>query len=225
MTSGTLNGSELIEMKEKILLILSQLISNGDISKSEVIKLFPGSKGRSAPDLPEFTFPTSKITVGVRVMGPFTLDAISRRVRNEIDPPRPPQTIVNYGTEDNPDWKTEENPADKEYKDALIKYEEEIGNTSARRMIDVIIENAVVVDYDEDEVRSTRELLISLGVDRSEVDAMSDHSIYVKHSCIKSTKDLTDLQNFVMGQSVPTEALVKAHEDSFRGDVQGEADR
>lgn len=198
-----------------------QIINRDDLLKSAGTK----QKGRAAPPLPTFTFEGSGITVKVRRFSPFTLDAIGRRTRTISPPPKPPQKVVNYGTEDEPNFKTEDNLADPEYKEQLAKYEQEVNEAGGRQVIDTIINHAVVVDdIDLDEVEAMRSFLVDIGVPQDEVDAMTDHSIYVKHVCIKTPDDLARLQRFVIGQSMPTDELVRSHEDSFRSDVQGQTD-
>lgn len=208
------------EIKEKVMLIVSNMIKTGEITKSDLMSLFPG-KGREVPELPTFTFPSSGIEAKVRKLGPFTLDAVRSQMIAEIKPPEPPKVVVNYGTDENPEFKTETNEASQEYRDKLAEYERTIEEGGARKLIDVIIENAIIVDIDEGEVKFWRSFLVSMGIPEHDVEKMSNHTIYVKHVCIKTTDDLTSMQNFVIGASVPSEALVKAHEDSFRGEVQG----
>ena len=211
---------------EKILDMLSVAIDRNVITANQIIsQVKPRAKGRKVTDLPSFTFKGSGIEVKIRTLGPFTLDAISRSVREEIQPPDVPRVMVNYGTSDKPDFKMEENPADPEYKKVLEEYERKIGEEGGRKTIDTIINHAVVAEIDEEEVQAMRLFLLDLGVSKEELDRQTDHAIYIKHVCIKTANDLTDLQNFVIGQSVPTEERVKAHEDSFRGEVQGETNQ
>lgn len=223
--SNHTDDRELQATKEKLLLIVSNMVSDGQMSRDELFSALPKRKGRAVPANPKFVFPSSGIECEIRRLGPFTLDAINRQMRQEIKPPEVPKVIVNYGTDEQPDFKSEENPASEEYRQALADYEKKIEEKGALRMIDIIIENAVIIDVDLDEVNAMRKFLKQLGVTEEELNEESDHSIYVKHVCIKSTDDLSKLQEFVVGQNVPSEALVKAHEDSFRSDVQGQTDR
>lgn len=216
---------EISHAGDRVLEMVRIAIDRKILTADEIVnKIKPiRQKGRNVVPLPTFTFPGSGISCQVRRLGPFTMDAISRQVRAERHPPKPPIVMVNYGTEESPEWKTEENPADPNYKEALVEYERDIEEEGSRKIIDTIINHAIVVDIDYDEVQNMRSFLLDLGVSREELDAMSDHSIYVKHICIKSGEDLKQLQSFVIGESVPTEARVVAHEDSFLGEVQGEA--
>lgn len=212
------------EAAEKILEVLRSALDRDIISKDQVLRAIK-PKGRAAPELPEFTFPGSGITVKVRRLGPFTLDMMSRQARAEDPPPPVPTRMVNYGTEDEPVWEREENPADPEYRKLLEEYENKIEESGGRQVIDTIIKNAVIADIDYEEVDYMRSFLLELGSPKEEVDAMSDHMVYVKHICIKNGDDLTKLQKFVIGESVPTEERVQAHEDAFRGQVSGQANQ
>lgn len=218
--------SDLKEVQsEQVLTMLQAALDRGIITKDQMFKAAKVKGGRKPKDLPKFTFKGSGITVGVRKLGPFMIDTISRQLRDEVKPPEVPKVIVNYGTEEKPDYRTEENEADPEYKEALREYEETIANSSGRRILDTIIDKAIVVEeYDDEEIEATREFMEGLGVSKEELDAMSDHQIYVKYICIKISDDISDLQQFVLGESVPSEELVRKHEDSFRGNVSVQAD-
>ncbi len=211
---------------EAVLDLVGKAIERGIVTPDQIDKkIRPKRKGRLAPPLPSFTFPGSGITVQIRRLGPFTLDAINRKVREERRPPEPPRTMVNYGTEEKPEYKIEENQADPEYKQALVEYEAEVQDAGGRKIIDTIIEHAVIVEIDDDEVENMRSFLLDLGMSQEEVGAVSDHSIYVKHVCIKTGEDLTELQRFVIGESMPTGERVQAHEDTFRSEVPGQTNQ
>lgn len=202
---------------ERIISALKVALETGILKEDDVTNVIkPKQKGRKVTSLPEFTFPGSGITVKIRQLGPFTLDQINRQVREELNPPDVPKVMVNYGTPEKADMHMEENPADPAYKEALAEYERKVEESGARKTIDTIIKHAVVVDVDQDEVEAMREFLLDLEMSKEELDSTSDHMIYVKHVCIKTTRDLQDLQKFVIGESVPTEERVQAHEDSFR---------
>lgn len=218
--------SRIMETGDRILEMIRVAVEKHVVTADQIVnQVQPKKKGRAVPALPSFTFPGSGITVQVRRLGPFTLDAINRKVREEKRPPEPPRTMVNYGTEEKPEFKIEENQADPAYKQALIEYEAEIQDAGGRRIIDTIIEHAVIVEIDEDEVANMRAFLLDLGVSQEEVDSISDHSIYVKHICIKTGEDLQALQAFVIGESMPTEDKVRAQEDTFRSEVPGQTDQ
>lgn len=206
----------------EFLRVLKAMVEKGLLTREQVLSTVK-PKGRAAPPLPEFTFPDSGVTVSIRKMGPFTLDLVRTSLLEKHQPPSPPMVEVNYGTEDKPEMKLEANPADPAYKEQLAAYEVEIAEKSGREVIEAIIENAVVVDVDLEEVKSARVMLERLGTDPEEVVRMSDHAVYVKHVCIKSSKDLTQLQEVVLGESIPSEAAVRRHEDTFRGEVSREA--
>lgn len=212
------------EAAERILSAVKAAVSAGLLTSEQVFKhLGVRPKGRAARPLPEFTFPGSGVVVQIRRMGPFTLESVKMALAAEKEIPKPPKVQVNYGTQDKPEYHWEENPADPKYAEELIKYQAELGEQTGRRVIDLIIKHAVEVDPDPEEVRNTREFLIDLGTPAEDVERLSDKELYIKHVCIVSGLDLVALQQFVIGQSVPTEERIKAHEDSFRGNVSGQA--
>lgn len=222
--NSDITQSELDGASDRILEMLRIAIDRGVVSKDQVFKSMK-VKGRSVPDLPKFTFKGSGITVGIRKLGPFTIDAIGRQMRTERKPPVVPKVMANYGSKEAPNMVLEENPADPEYQAELARYEREVEDAGGRRILDTIIKHAVVLDdIDYDAVAEMREFLSSVGITQEELDKTTDQEIYVKHICIKIPTDISDLQEFVIGESLPSEEAVQAHEDSFRGNVQGQAD-
>lgn len=211
----------------KALKLIQHAVSTGLLSKAEVIRA-AGGKGRQVAELPEFTFKGSGIAVGVRKLGPFTIDELRLALSRETKPPEPPVVRVYYGEAedpkpDDPDWKEEYNEADPKYREDMAAYEAEQTEKLGRRVIDTIIEFAVEAFPDKDEVARTRAFLHKMGVPQEKIDQLSDHDVWVKHVCIKTQEDLTDLQNFVLGRSIPSEQHVQAHVDTFQRDVQEEA--
>lgn len=212
---------------ERMLKAITVFLNEGVITKRQVLDALK-IKGRSGPEYPDFTFPGSGITVKIRRLGPFTIDAIgvaTRKRKKDTGPrPNPPMRQVNYAADDEPPrYEWEANLADPEYKRALAEWEMEAGREEAMSIIDTIIRNAVIVDLGEAElaeVGAARAFLRDIGVDEEELDKLTDHEIYVKHICIKATSDLNALQEYVIGESVPTEELIQEHEDSFKSDVQ-----
>jgi hypothetical protein len=235
MTFATPSGSRTSDADEAravqvVMAGLSQLIETGAISKQQVLlALNLTGVGREAPGLPLFTFKGSGKTCPVRKLGPFTLDEIRTAVRRERKPPPPPRVQVNKGDDDDPKLEWEENPADPRYRDELVAYEQEMRSAESRAFIDKVLWYCVVTDTKTEEARAevqaARDFLVELGRPKEEVDAISDHMIYVKHVCIKSGADVQELQQFVMGQSIPSEEQIAEAEATFRGDVPGAPDR
>lgn len=221
-TGSSLIDEERERTKSSLLRALEQAVNAGIITPQEIARTGK-VKGRNVAPLPQFTFPDSGITVGIRKLGPFTLDKIRVGLTKKMSPPEPPMVRVNYGTEEEPDWKWEPNPADPTYKQSLVDHEASLDQAMGMELIEKIIKFAVDVEADEAEVAIAKEFLIDLGNDPQEVNALSSHEVYVKYVCIKSPRDLTELQSYVTGMSIPTEVSVQAHVDSFRSEIPGEA--
>jgi len=226
----TVEGADAEPIAGSILTALTTALERGMISKEDVLKALGVKRqsGRQAPPLPTFLFKSSGIEVKIRKMGPFTLDEIRLSMQRSPDnkPPSPPRVQVNYGTSTDPQIEWEDNPADPQYKKDLVDWQAAQTEKEGRQFIDTIVRHAVVVELGEDEleeVRHTRAFLIGMGIDKENIAALSDHEVYVKHVCVKNTDDLQRLQSEVIGQSIPTEALVKAHEDTFPSPVQEKA--
>ena len=216
-----------VDPGERLLKAISIFVNEGVVTKRQVLDALK-IKGRSGPEYPDFTFPSTGITVKIRRLGPFTIDAIgvsSRKKKKQTSPrPEPPRHQVNYAADNEPPrYEWEENPADPEYKRQLVQWEEETGREEAMSIIDTIIRNAVILDLGEaelTEVAAARSFLRDIGLDEEELAKITDHEIYVKHVCIKATSDLNLLQEYVIGESMPTEELIQEHEDSFKSGVQ-----
>lgn len=208
--------------KQSLLSAISEAIDAGLLTPQEVAKA-GRVKGRTVAPLPKFIFPDSGITVGIRKLGPFTLDKIRLGLAKKMQPPPPPVVKVNYGTEADPDWKEEPNPADPEYKKALAEHEATIEQAMGMELIQKILTFSVDVDIDEGEVERAKQLLLDLGTPPEELEGMSSQRVYLEHVCIKSPRDLAELQQAVTGMSMPSEANVQMHVDTFQRPIQGEA--
>lgn len=213
--------------KDMLLRIIQAAVAQGKLTKAEVLKATGGkSPGRGAKPLPEFTFPDSGYTVQIRRMGPFTLDKLRLAMAEADKGPEPPKKQVYYGDKedpspDDPDWVWEANLADPEYKKAREEWEAGQNEQLGFKVIDNIIEHAVLIDVEPEELKAALDLMIGMGVPKEELDKMSDHTAFIKHVCIETGKDLSALQDFVLGRSIPSEARIQQHEAVFQREVQG----
>src|SRR6478672_4729889 len=136
-------------------------------------------KGRAAPALPQFTFPDSGITVGLRRFSPDTQDRISRELQRKSPPPAVPEIETELGTE--------ENSADPDYQQAIGAYWTRIQIETAERM--------VALAFRQMEVEVDQAALGRLKADMEEIgtplDAeKDDRELYIRHICITSSYDL-----------------------------------
>lgn len=169
-------------------------------------------KGRYAPpeELAEFTFPLSHITVRYRLLSQFTLGHIETSVQKTFLPP--PIPTFTYETDDGS--RTEPNPADPTYQAALSQYNMD----RVFKVLDGMIELAVVVDVDQPRVDELKRVMDMIGTPLHEI---SDKVVYVKHCCVVDAMELIALGNKLKGV---TEEAIQAKQDTFPGDVQAEAD-
>lgn len=170
--------------------------------------------GRATPPLPEFTFPDSGITVKIRKMAPETAALVHKSLRKQRAAPEPPLNAVDYG-----DGKTrmERNLADPFYSKELDAYQTWFNEESGKRLIKLILQEGVIVEFDAEEVSDFRARM----ADQDLADELegSDRDVYLKHFCLKSGNDMQALMGAVMAHSQPTEEAVQTHVETFRGDV------
>lgn len=173
------------------------------------------TKGRTPPPLPTFTFPDSGITVSVRKLSPFMGEQIGRSLRKEHPAPKPPINIVMYG-----DGKPvqEENLADPDYLAAMQQYEQEQAHEAGQRMMNLVIQAAVVLDdVDTAEVARIRAVMAAVGAPID--DEMDDREVYIRFVCIGTQDDLEDLMEAATRRSQPTEAAIAENVTAFRSQV------
>lgn len=195
------------------------------------------SQGRKAPDLPEFTFPDSGITVRVRRIGPWTIDQISQSMRQLRRPPAIPTVDVPDQYDDIGNvrsYRKEPNDADPQYKMDVKEYEAWVQTAAGYRLLDVIVSSCVVInkdDMDLEEIASHRRALILAGPGddddavlaerhRKKVEAMPDEEVFIRCVCMSTNEDMTSLQQFVTSRSMPTAQEVDEQVQNFQSDVQ-----
>lgn len=167
-------------------------------------------KGRAVPALPQFTFPDSGITVGLRRFAPDTQDQIARAVMRERPAPSVPEVETELGTEPN--------PADPDYQAAVAAYLQLINTEVSTRMFDLAMRR-IEVEIDQAAVDRYREDMAAIGAPVD--DSIDDRTLYIRHICISSTYDLSALLAYLTRRSLPTEAAVQEYLDSFQRDLSG----
>lgn len=167
-------------------------------------------RGRIPPPLPEFTFPDSGITVGLRRFAPDTQDTIARELTRQHPPPPIPIVVTELGDESN--------PADPDYQAALSSYFQQQAVDVASRMVDLALRR-IVVEVDEEAVKTLKADMAAIGTPLPE--GLDSRMIYLRHICISSTYDLTSMLAYLQRRSMPTEVAVQEFLESFRRDVPG----
>ncbi len=169
------------------------------------------SKGRAVP-LPQFTFPDSGVTVGLRRIAPDTQNQIVQALLREHPEPQPPMFEHDYGS-----GKIQEpNRSDPDYVKSLSDYWNEINTEAGTRLVQFAIRR-IVVDVDTEAVQQLRDDMVAIGAPIEEED---DRVVYIRHICISSLHDLHTLMAYLQRRSLPTEAAVQEHTRSFRDNVQ-----
>lgn len=173
------------------------------------------TKGRTPPELPTFTFPTSGFTIKIRRLSPFAVNDLQAAIQKEYPRPEPPVNLVDYG-----DGKqvAEPNTADPHYSERLQAHETFITQEIATRFTKVLTSRAIECEVDADEVAEIRRDMAAVGVT---FDGDSDKEIYVRYVLIQSEQDMDLLRDTVLSRSQPTEAAIADNVTAFRGDVSG----
>lgn len=162
---------------------------------------------RTAPQMTEFTFPDTGISVKVRKISPF----LAADLAEAFPAPKPPEQEVDYGGEKG--RVMEPNLSDPNYQYALRAYQQEITMKLQRVMIQRAIK-PVDEDWEEDVAEYRAYIQESTGKPLSEE---SDLLVYVLRVCVGSQEDLQDLINVITRRSQPTPEGVQAAKNSFRG--------
>lgn len=170
-------------------------------------------KGRTVPprELFDYTFPLSKIPVRYALLSQFTLGHIELQVQKKFPTPHPP--MFTFDTDDGP--RTEPNPADATYQQALADHRIE----TIFKVIDGMIELGVEVEVDQDRVDEYKRVMNLLGTPLSEI---SDKVLYIKHCCAMNGTEVVALANYMKGV---TEEAIQSKQETFPGAVQAEGDQ
>lgn len=178
-------------------------------------------KGRAVPALPQFTFPDSGITVGLRRFAPDTQDQIARALMR--DHPAPPVPVVEGIERADGTFETEPNPADPDYQAALVAYLNQINTETSTKMFGLAMRR-IEVEVDQAAVDRYKEDMAAIGTPIPETmddgTPWDDRTIYIRCICISSSYDLTAMLAYLQRRSLPTEAAVQEYLESFRGHIQ-----
>lgn len=159
------------------------------------------------------TLPVSGEIVLVKPISPLLLN----KLRNTTDRPKPPIQKANYGTEEAPDWREEQNFADPDYEAAVDAYATRVeGRTRV-----LMLELGTQVEWTE-EKRQALHLLKTVGaLTGLDFEGESDKFIYVSYIAIKASEDYNALLNAIIGASRPTEAAIQEGIATFRAESNG----
>lgn len=175
-------------------------------------------KGRRVPPLPTFTFKSLEVTVSIRRLGTFAMDDIRKSLMRERRRPEPPMVTVEVG--EMAVKMKEPNPNDPAYLQELVEYDTWLSTTVAERMLALMCNYCIVCEV-EDEIVEDRRVMLGM-IDPALNGEYSDREVYVRHYLLSDSRELQEVQQFILGQSMPTQEAVDDHIDTFQRDVQGE---
>lgn len=168
-------------------------------------------RGRAVPPLPQFTFPDSGITVGLRRFAPDTQDQITRELMRKNPPP--PVPVVEGIELTDGTFELEPNPADPDYQQAVAAYFQQLSIETNTKMFELALRR-IEVDVDQAVVDRYKEDMAAIGTPLD--PEMDDRTIYIRHICISSTYDLSAMLAYLVRRSLPTEAAVQEYLESFQ---------
>lgn len=176
-------------------------------------------KGRDVPPekLHPFTFEGTGRTVQIRKLSALIRDEVHRAVRRDASfpkEPEPPIQEVDYGEGKIKRPNRQHSVFLEMQREWQAKFLEEV----SERLVTLIIRRAVVCEIDAQAVAQARADMAAIDVPLDEYD---DHYVYVAFVCVGPRADYNDLLRVVFERSMPSEEVVQAHIDSFRGPVPG----
>lgn len=153
---------------------------------------------------------------------------LAQEVQKHFPPPPPPVQRANYGTEEEPDWRDEPNPAHPDHGAALERHDME----SEVRMAALAIVRGVRVEWNEEKEKALAEVRDDMklfGIDLDEqVRAIVPLAgeklnlyVYVRYIVCSDPASYEELVSTLIGMSQPTEAAIAENVEMFQAEVQG----
>ena len=155
----------------------------------------------------EFTLPDSGVTVRIKRIGPALAKDLLRNIQQAITKPKPPMQEVLLGDEK----KMEPNLSYPDYLAAMRDYNGDLGMA----FIEALVKYGVDADIDAEAVAALRE------DDPDHHLPKSDLVVYVTRVALDSARDMSALQDAILGRFQPTEKAVAEAAATFPGQVQG----
>jgi hypothetical protein len=150
-----------------------------------------------------FTFRNGRI-VNIARVSPLTLQSVDRSVPR----PQPPLQPTDLGPEPN--------YAHPDYVRAMGEWTNKINEVS----LDTMILFGVDAEIDFAALEKARSKAARAGITLPEDDLLC----YIKHVCIGSLEELSQLRNTILDTSLPTEEKISAAAEDFKSSVEGQAD-
>lgn len=153
---------------------------------------------------------------------------LAQEIQRQFPAPRAPIQQVNYGTEDEPEWREEPNPAHPDYEAALERHAME----SEMRMAMLAIVRGARIEWNDEKkaaLAEVRDDMKDFGIDLDEQaraivplggDKL-DLYIYVRYIVCSDPASYEELVSVLIGMSQPTEAAIAENVGTFQPEVQG----
>lgn len=174
--------------------------------------------GREVKPLPEFTFPSTGMTVKIRRIPAM----ITSRIRSELlkkhqrdgRMPEPPMQDVDYGNK-KVAMKNELHP---HYVRAYSAWQGEFVTEVGETIMKYVFRNGVECEVDAEAVAAVKSEMAMLG---TPIDDEDDKYVYLAYVCIGDDDEIEMLREAVFRGSVYTQEAVEEAIETFPSDVQG----
>jgi hypothetical protein len=177
------------------------------------------AKGRVVPPLPEHTFQGSGITVRFRRIGPMAQQRLAQQIMLDDPEPVPPMVKTELGEEPN--------PADPAHDRALKAWQARtFVKLNQQLLVLAALECEVTIgDAEKEEIARRQRYLKAVGMPwepNADLDDRENERVfYILYIACAESDDLSEFGQVVMKRSLPTEAAVAQHIETFPGDVPG----
>jgi hypothetical protein len=138
-----------------------------------------------------------------------------QKINKAYPAPKPPVERIDMG---DGIFETHENTAHPDYLQAVQDHQSHLEEMFRNLTIQLGVKSKLT-DEQLEQVKAQRELMASVGVELEP----DDKYVFVSYVAVETSDDYTRLLQAVMEESQPTEARIQAIEESFQGEVPGEA--
>lgn len=157
-----------------------------------------------------FTAPDSGLQLKVKRVAGGLIDDLRRALLLKLPEPKVPINRVNYGTEEDPHWEEEENPADPVYLTAVEAWKRTFNQRLAEDSQRMMLRMGVLpyLDWNEEKQAAVDELRRVMREEfNTEIDG-SDQEVYINRIVLITPEDAQDLAMFLVRRQQPTEAAI-----------------
>lgn len=159
------------------------------------------------------TLPVSKEEIKIEPVSPLLMS----KLRGNIERPKPPTQLVNYGTSEKPDFREEVNEASPEHQNDLDDWVMKVEAQTRGLVIDL----GTDVEWTDDKKRKLERVKSACARRGIDLSGESDVFIYVSYVAILSSEDYNFLLKQILGASRPTEEAIQEGIASFRAELAG----